>query len=71
MLGFVVTEFIELVEDKFSPEMADAVITDAAPPHGGAYTAVMTASAISGENFSSTSSINSVNTRPNMSASDS
>lgn len=40
MLGLVFTEFIELVEDKFSPEMADAVITDVAPPNGGAYTAV-------------------------------
>ena len=40
MLGLVFTEFIELVEEKFSPEMADAVITDVAPPHGGAYTAV-------------------------------
>ena len=40
MLGLVFTEFIELVEDKFSPEMADAIITDVAPPHGGAYTAV-------------------------------
>ena len=40
MLGLIFTEFIELVEDKFSPEMADAVITDVASPHGGAYTAV-------------------------------
>ena len=40
MLGMVFTEFIELVEEKFSPEMADAVLTEAAPVHGGAYTAV-------------------------------
>ena len=31
MLGLVFTEVIELVEDKFSPEMADAIITDVAP----------------------------------------
>ena len=40
MLGLVFTEFVELVEDKFSPEVADAVITEVAAPHGGAYTAV-------------------------------
>ena len=40
MLGLVFTEFVELVEEKFSPEFADAVLTDAASPHGGAYTAV-------------------------------
>lgn len=40
MLGLVFTEFVELVEDKFSPETADAVLTEVAPPHGGAYTAV-------------------------------
>jgi hypothetical protein len=40
MLGMVFTEFIELVEQKFSPEMADAVLEDAAPANGGAYTAV-------------------------------
>lgn len=40
MLGLVFTEFVELVEEKFSPETADAVLTDVAPPHGGAYTAV-------------------------------
>lgn len=40
MLGLVFTEFVELVEDKFSPETADAVIAEVAAPHGGAYTAV-------------------------------
>lgn len=39
MLGLVFTEFIELVEHQFSPEVADAVLQEAAP-HGGAYTAV-------------------------------
>lgn len=40
MLGLVFTEFIEMVEDRFSPALAEAVIEDAAPAHGGAYTAV-------------------------------
>lgn len=40
MLGMVFTEFIELVEEKFSPEVADAMLTEAGAPHGGAYTAV-------------------------------
>lgn len=40
MLGMVFTEFIELVEEKFSPEVADEVITAAAPANQGAYTAV-------------------------------
>ena len=40
MLGMVFTELIEMVEDRFSPELADAVLTEAAPQHGGAYTAV-------------------------------
>jgi len=40
MLGLVFTEFVELVEDKFSPEVADAVLDAVAAPHGGAYTAV-------------------------------
>jgi hypothetical protein len=40
MLGLVFTEFVELVEDKFSPETADAVMEAVAAPHGGAYTAV-------------------------------
>ncbi len=40
MLGMVFTEFVELVEAQFSPAVADAVLQDVAPPHGGAYTAV-------------------------------
>jgi Haem-NO-binding len=40
MLGMVFTEFVELVEERFSPALADAVLQDVAPPHGGAYTAV-------------------------------
>lgn len=40
MLGLVFTEFVELVEEKFSPEVADAVLTEVAPANGGAYTAV-------------------------------
>ena len=40
MLGLVFTEFVELVEDKFSPAIADAVLDEVAAPHGGAYTAV-------------------------------
>jgi len=40
MLGMVFTEFIELVEERFSPEIADQVLQDVAPANGGAYTAV-------------------------------
>ncbi|MBQ0931928.1 heme NO-binding domain-containing protein [Ideonella sp. 4Y16] len=40
MLGMVFTEFIEMVEARFSPEVADAVLADAGLAHGGAYTAV-------------------------------
>lgn len=40
MLGLVFTELIEMVEDHFSPELADAVLLDAGLSHGGAYTAV-------------------------------
>jgi Haem-NO-binding len=40
MLGLVFTEFIEMVESRFSPEVADAVLADAGLEHGGAYTAV-------------------------------
>ena len=42
MKGIVFTEFIELVEDKFSPEIADAIIETANLPSGGAYTALGT-----------------------------
>ena len=40
MLGMVFTELVEMVENRFSPELADAVLQEAAPGHGGAYTAV-------------------------------
>ncbi|MBQ0959663.1 heme NO-binding domain-containing protein [Ideonella sp. 4Y11] len=40
MLGMVFTEFIEMVEARFSPEVADDVLADAGLSHGGAYTAV-------------------------------
>ncbi|MGH8809233.1 MAG: heme NO-binding domain-containing protein [Noviherbaspirillum sp.] len=40
MLGMVFTEFIEMVEDRFSPAVADSVIEASNLPHGGAYTAV-------------------------------
>jgi hypothetical protein len=42
MKGIVFTEFLEMVESRFSPEMSDAIITAANPPSGGAYTAVGT-----------------------------
>jgi hypothetical protein len=42
MKGVVFTEFIEMVESQFSPEMADRIITAARLPSGGAYTAVGT-----------------------------
>lgn len=40
MLGMVFTEFLDMVEERFSPEVADAIIVDAELPHGGSYTAV-------------------------------
>ncbi|OYT86460.1 MAG: hypothetical protein CFE46_16630 [Burkholderiales bacterium PBB6] len=40
MLGMVFTELMEMVEERFSPEVADAILQKAAPEHGGAYTAV-------------------------------
>lgn len=40
MLGMVFTEFVEMVETHFSPEVADAILQQAAPADGGAYTAV-------------------------------
>lgn len=42
MKGMVFTEFIEMVEDRFSIEIADRIIENAALPSGGAYTAVGT-----------------------------
>lgn len=42
MKGVVFTEFLELVETAFSPEMADKIIVRADVPSKGAYTAVGT-----------------------------
>jgi hypothetical protein len=42
MKGVVFTEFLEMVESQFSPELADRIIQSAHLPSGGAYTAVGT-----------------------------
>lgn len=42
MKGIVFSEFNEMVEEKFSPEIADKIIVDADLPSGGAYTSVGT-----------------------------
>lgn len=42
MKGIVFTEFIEMLEARFSPEMADDVLDSTALDSGGAYTAVGT-----------------------------
>jgi hypothetical protein len=42
MKGIVFTEFLEMVSDKFSSNMADDIIDDSALASGGAYTAVGT-----------------------------
>ena len=42
MKGIVFTEFIEMVEDVFSPEIADQIINEAELDSDGAYTAVGT-----------------------------
>ncbi|MGI9490559.1 MAG: heme NO-binding domain-containing protein [Geminicoccaceae bacterium] len=42
MKGIVFTEFLEMVEDRFSPETADQIIEQANLPSGGVYTAVGT-----------------------------
>jgi hypothetical protein len=42
MKGIVFTEFLDMVEAAHSADMVDAVIADAAPANGGAYTAVGT-----------------------------
>ncbi|QTR50251.1 heme NO-binding domain-containing protein [Candidatus Thiothrix anitrata] len=42
MKGLVFTEFLEMVESKFSPDMVDDIIDDSDLPSGGAYTAVGT-----------------------------
>ena len=42
MKGIVFTEFLEMVEDRFSPEVADRIIVSSDLASGGAYTAVGT-----------------------------
>jgi hypothetical protein len=42
MKGVVFTEFLEMIENKFSPELADRIIDQADLPSGGVYTAVGT-----------------------------
>jgi hypothetical protein len=42
MKGIVFTEFLEMVEGKFSPDLADRIVEEAKLPTGGAYTAVGT-----------------------------
>lgn len=42
MKGVVFTEFLDMVEDRFSAEMVDHIIVDSDLPSGGAYTAVGT-----------------------------
>jgi len=42
MKGMVFTEFLEMVESRFSIDMVDSIVEDAAPASGGAYTAVGT-----------------------------
>lgn len=42
MKGVVFTEFLEMVEARFSADMVDDIIDDAKLPNGGAYTAVGT-----------------------------
>lgn len=42
MKGVVFTEFLDMVEAKFSADMVDDIIDDAQLPSGGAYTAVGT-----------------------------
>jgi hypothetical protein len=38
--GMVFTEFLEMVEDKFSPDMVDQIIEASDLPSGGVYTAI-------------------------------
>ena len=40
MLGMVFTEFLEMVEQRFSPELADQMLTETGLANDGAYTAV-------------------------------
>ena len=42
MKGIVFTEFLEMVEQKFSPELVDHIVEEAELPSGGVYTTVGT-----------------------------
>lgn len=42
MKGIVFTEFIDMVDEQFGPEVTEEILTAAGMPHGGAYTAVGT-----------------------------
>jgi hypothetical protein len=42
MKGIVFTEFLDMVEERYSPEVADQILLAAKLPSGGAYTAVGT-----------------------------
>ncbi len=42
MKGIVFTQFLDFVEARFGPEMADSILTGASLPSGGIYTAVGT-----------------------------
>jgi Haem-NO-binding len=42
MKGIVFTEFLDMVDEKFSADVADDIVEMANLPHGGAYTAVGT-----------------------------
>ena len=39
--GLLFTELLEMVEDSFSPELADRIIEDADLPSGGVYTSAV------------------------------
>src|SRR4051794_37160990 len=42
MKGIVFTEFLEMIENEFSPEMVDLILDQADLPSGGVYTTVGT-----------------------------
>ncbi len=42
MKGIVFSEFIDMVDEKFSMEMSERLIDEVKPPSGGAYTTVGT-----------------------------
>ena len=42
MKGVIFTEFLELIDEKFSPDLAEEVIIESELESGGAYTAVGT-----------------------------